>query len=252
VKKDVGPAYFLSDLHLGAYPEGEKASVPLLMDFLGHVESRRASLYIVGDLLDFWFEYRSVVPREPFRLLARFKAMVENGCEVTYIAGNHDHWLGDFLKNDVGLAIHRDLVDTTIEGKRFFISHGDGIATTGDLGYRVLKGVLHSPVTSAAFRLLHPDVGIGLAQLFSRMSRRRSSQNHADPDLDDFVRGRAEKGYDYVVLGHLHKPKLFDVDDTTCLVVGDWISCFTYGLFSEGELTLNKWPNSNLGSGTGI
>ena len=90
--------------------------------------------------------------------------------------------------------------------------------------------------------MIHPDVGIGLAQLFSRMSRRRSSQNHDHPDLDDFVKGRAEKGYDYVILGHLHKPKLFDVDQTTCLVVGDWIDCFTYGLFSEGKLTLNTWP----------
>ena len=242
VKKDVGPAYFLSDLHLGAYPEGEKSSIPMLMDFLGHVESRRASLYIVGDLLDFWFEYRSVVPRRPFRLLARFKAMVENGCRVTYIAGNHDYWLGDFLRNEVGLDTCSDLVDTTIDGKRFFISHGDGIATTGDLGYRVLKGVLHSPISTAAFRMIHPDVGIGLARLFSRMSRRRSSQNHDHPDLDDFVRGRADKGYDYVVLGHLHRPKLFDVEDTTCLVVGDWIEYFTYGLFSEGKLTLNEWP----------
>lgn len=242
MKKGAGPAYFLSDLHLGAYPEGEKSSIPMLMDFLGHVESRRASLYIVGDLLDFWFEYRSVVPREPFRLLARLRAMVENGCEVTYIAGNHDHWLGDFLKNDVGLSTFRDMVDTTMDGKRFFISHGDGIAATRDLGYRVLKGVLHSPISTAAFRLIHPDVGIGMAQLFSRVSRRRSSQNNNHPDLRDFVKGKAEKGFDYVVLGHLHKPQLFDVGDTSCIVVGDWINCFTYGLFSEGKLTLNRWP----------
>ncbi len=242
MKKDVGPAYFLSDLHLGAYPDIEKTSIPMLMDFLDHVESRQAHLYIVGDLLDFWFEYRSVVPREPFALLARFKTMVENGCRVTYIAGNHDYWLGDFLRKDVGLATCSDLVDTTIDGKRFFISHGDGIATTGDLGYRVLKGILHSPITTAAFRMLHPDVGIGLARLFSRMSRRRSSRNNNHPDLEGFVRDRAEKGFDYVVLGHLHKPRLFNVGDTSCLVIGDWIDCFTYGLFSDGELTLNKWP----------
>jgi UDP-2,3-diacylglucosamine hydrolase len=240
-KKTGGPAYFLSDLHLGAYPENEKSSVPMLMDFLSKVESEGAHLYIVGDLLDFWFEYRSVVPRRPFRLLARLKGMVENGCRVTYIAGNHDYWMGDFLVDDVGVTTRQDLLETTIDGKKFFISHGDGIATTGDLGYRALKGFLHNPVVSGAFRLLHPDLGIAIARSVSRMSRKRSSRDNNQPNLKAFVKGKAEAGFDYVVLGHLHRPKLFEVDDTCCLVIGDWIDCFTYGLFTKGKLTLEKW-----------
>jgi UDP-2,3-diacylglucosamine hydrolase len=236
-------AYFLSDLHLGAYPETEKSSVPMLMAFLDRVSREGAALYIVGDLLDFWFEYRTVVPRGPFRLLARLKEMVEKGCPVTYIAGNHDFWLGDFLRDEVGLATCRDALETAIGGKRFFISHGDGLATTGDLGYRTLKGILHSRPVSAVFSLVHPDVGIGAARLFSRVSRKRSSRNNNDPspDLEAFVRAKAASGFDYVILGHLHKPKLFKVNGTSCLVIGDWIDYFTYGRFIDGNLTLEKW-----------
>jgi UDP-2,3-diacylglucosamine hydrolase len=245
VRNPEAPAYFLSDLHLGAYPDIEKSSVPLLMGFLDHVERDGAHLYIVGDLLDFWFEYRTVVPRRPFRLLARLKDMVENGCRVTYIAGNHDYWMGDFLRDEVGLATCTDILETAIGGKRFFISHGDGIATTGDLGYRLLKSILHSRVVSAAFRLIHPDLGIGLARLFSRISRKRSSRNNNNirPELMAFVRSKAESGFDFVVLGHLHTPSLFEIGGASCLVVGDWIDYFTYGRFSDGKLTLEKWPS---------
>jgi UDP-2,3-diacylglucosamine hydrolase len=235
-------AYFLSDLHLGAYPEIEESSLPMLMDFLDHVEQRKARLYIVGDLLDFWFEYRAVVPRRPFRLLARLKGMVEKGCQVTYIAGNHDYWMGSFLTEDVGLVTVSDLLETTIDGKRFFMSHGDGIATTGGLGYRALKALLHSRIISGGFRLLHPDFGLALARLFSRVSRRRSSRNNSQPNLETFVRRKAESGFDYVILGHLHKPKIFEVGRTCCLVVGDWIDNFTYGLFAGGKLSLERWP----------
>ena len=246
VRNPETPAYFVSDLHLGAYPDIEKSSVPLLMDFLDHVESEGARLYIVGDLLDFWFEYRTVVPRRPFRLLARLKNMIEKGCLVTYIAGNHDYWMGDFLRDDVGLATCPDSLETAIGGKRFFISHGDGIATTGDLGYRLLKGILHSRIVSAGFRLIHPDLGIRMAGRLSRISRRRSSRNNSDtrPDLKAFVQRKARSGFDFVVLGHLHRPSLFEVNGTSCLVVGDWIDYFTYGLFADGRLTLQKWQAS--------
>jgi UDP-2,3-diacylglucosamine hydrolase len=235
------PAFFLSDLHLGAYPDTERTSVPMLMRFLDHVADRKGKLFIVGDLLDFWFEYPTVVPRRPFRLLAHLKSMVDSGCDVTYVAGNHDYWMGDFLSNEVGAATVPDDLDTTLDGRRFFISHGDGIATTGQLGYRLLKQVLHSRVVTTGFRALHPDVGLRLAARFSKLSRRRSSRNSNDPNLKSFVEMKAREGFDYVVLGHLHKPKLFAVSKTSCLVVGDWIDNFTYGFYADGKLSLERW-----------
>ena len=240
--------FFLSDLHLGAYPDVEKTSVPMLIRFLDHVASQGGRLFIVGDLLDFWFEYPTVVPRRPFRLLAHLKTMVDSGCDVTYVAGNHDYWMGDFLRSEVGATTVPDVLDVTLDGRRFFISHGDGIATTGQLGYRVLKQILHSRAVSTGFRALHPDVGLRLAAGFSKMSRRRSSRNSNDPNLKTFVEKKAGEGFDYVVLGHLHKPKLFQVAKTSCLVVGDWIDNFTYGRYADGKLSLERWeaPEASL------
>jgi UDP-2,3-diacylglucosamine hydrolase len=244
------PTYFLSDLHLGAYPEAERRSIPMLMGFLDRVVATGGRLFVVGDLLDFWFEYPTVVPRRPFRLLARLKSMVDKGCEVTYIAGNHDYWMGDFLENDVGVRPVRDTLETTIDGRRFFISHGDGIATTGQLGYRALKYALHSRVVTSGFRILHPDIGLRLAGVFSRLSRRRSSRNSNDPNLRAFVERKAGEGFDFVILGHLHKPQVFKVGQTTCLVVGDWIDSFTYGLYQDGKLALRRWADEEPVSGS--
>ncbi|MFZ1948336.1 MAG: UDP-2,3-diacylglucosamine diphosphatase [bacterium] len=234
--------FFLSDLHLGAYPETEKSSVPKLLGFLDHVAATGGRLVIVGDLLDFWFEYRTVVPRRPFRLLSHLKSMVDKGSDITYVAGNHDYWMGDFLTREVGVKTVRDALETTIDGKRFFISHGDGLATTGQLGYRALKALLHSRVVTSGFRLLHPDVGLRLAAAASRMSRRRSSRNsHSNRRLEAFVERKAAEGFDFLVLGHLHRPLLFKVGGTSCLVAGDWIDNLSYGVYSDGALTLERW-----------
>lgn len=243
------PTYFLSDLHLGAYPDTEKTSIPLLMAFLDHVSRAGGRLFIVGDLLDFWFEYSRVVPRYPFKLLARLKALVDAGCEVTYVAGNHDYWMGDFLRCEVGVIPVQDSLEVSLDGKRFFISHGDGIATTGQLGYRVLKYLLHSSAVTTGFRILHPDVGLRLASAFSRMSRRRSSRNSNGPNLKAFIEKKAREGFDFVILGHLHRPQIIRTGQTSCLVVGDWIDSFTYGLYSGGELSLRCWQPSSQVNG---
>lgn len=243
------PAYFLSDLHLGAYPDTERTSVPMLMAFLDHVAETGGRLFIVGDLLDFWFEYATVVPSYPFKLLARLKCLVDAGCDVTYVAGNHDYWMGDFLKREVGVEPVRDALEISLDGRRFFISHGDGIATTGQLGYRVLKYMLHSRAIITGFRLLHPDLGLRLAGVLSRMSRRRSSRNSNGPNLRAFVEKKASEGFDFVVLGHLHRPQMITTGRTSCLVVGDWIDSFTYGLYTRGELTLERWQRRNQPSG---
>lgn len=238
------PAYFLSDAHLGGYPEIETSSIPMLHDLLDEVMTRRGDLYIVGDLIDFWIEYAMVVPRKPFKVLARLSSMVDAGCRVAYVAGNHDFWIGDFLSDEVGLETHTESLEVSIGAKRFYISHGDGVATTGDPGYRTLKSFLHNPLVTAAFKTLHPDVGLFLARQFSRSSRKRSSSLDKDNDhlLHSFTEIKAREGFDYVILGHMHKPYTFEAGGAVCLVVGDWIHHFTYGVFEDGKLELKHWP----------
>ena len=237
------PAYFLSDAHLGGYPDVEKRSLPMLYDLLDEILAGRGDLYIVGDLIDFWIEYAMVVPRTPFKVLARLSSMVDAGCRVVYIAGNHDFWMGDFLSDEVGLETYPEYLDATIQGKRFYISHGDGVATTGDKGYRTLKSFLHSSLVTATFKALHPDVGLSLARRFSQSSRKRSSSLDKDNTdlLHSFTEKKAREGFDYVVLGHMHKPYTFEAGGATCLVVGDWIRHFTYGLCEGGNLEIKRW-----------
>lgn len=237
------PAYFLSDAHLGGYPEVEATSIPMLHGLLEEILSRKGDLYIVGDLIDFWIEYSTVVPRKPFKVLARLSSMVDAGCRVAYVAGNHDFWMGDFLSDEVGLETYPEYLETTIGGRRFYISHGDGVATTGDTGYRTLKSFLHNPLVTATFKTLHPDIGLFLARRFSQSSRKRSSSLDEDNEhlLHSFTRKKAAQGFDYVILGHMHKPYTFEAGGATCLVVGDWISHFTYGLFNDGKLELKYY-----------
>ncbi len=237
------PAYFLSDAHLGGYPEVEATSIPMLHGLFEEILSRKGDLYIVGDLIDFWIEYSTVVPRKPFKVLARLSSMVDAGCRVAYVAGNHDFWMGNFLSDEVGLETYPEYLDTTIGGRRFYISHGDGVATTGDTGYRTLKSFLHNPLVTATFKTLHPDIGLFLARRFSQSSRKRSSSLDEDNEhlLHSFTRKKAAQGFDYVILGHMHKPYTFEAGGATCLVVGDWISHFTYGLFNDGKLELKYY-----------
>lgn len=235
------PVYFISDLHLGAYPANEKTSVPLLLEFLEAVKQRKGDLIIVGDLLDFWFEYRTVVPRIPFRLLAKLRSLVDSGCRVIYIAGNHDYWLDRFIKDDVGIQACKDSLELLIENKRFFISHGDDIPRISSKGYHIAKSVLHSRFVISLFRLIHPDIGIQFARLISRLSRRRSSNNNRIPDLHPFILQKRAEGFDFVVLGHLHHAKIFEVEGTTCLIIGDWIDTRSYGVFERGTLKIERW-----------
>ncbi len=243
MEEGITPVYFISDLHLGAYPENEKISVPLLLEFLEMVRERNGQLFIVGDLLDFWFEYRSVVPRTPFRLLAKLRSIVDSGCKVFYIAGNHDYWLDRFIKEDVGIDICKHHLDLVIDSKRFFICHGDDIPPISGLGYQIAKSVLRSKIVSSIFRAVHPDIGIQFARLVSRLSRKRSSNNNTTPDLHPFILQKAKQGFDFVVLGHLHHAKIFEVEGTTCLIIGDWIDTRSYGIFESGILRLERWKS---------
>jgi UDP-2,3-diacylglucosamine hydrolase len=215
----------------------------MLHGLFEEILSRKGDLYIVGDLIDFWIEYSTVVPRKPFKVLARLSSMVDAGCRVAYVAGNHDFWMGNFLSDEVGLETYPEYLDTTIGGRRFYISHGDGVATTGDTGYRTLKSFLHNPLVTATFKTLHPDIGLFLARRFSQSSRKRSSSLDEDNEhlLHSFTRKKAAQGFDYVILGHMHKPYTFEAGGATCLVVGDWISHFTYGLFNDGKLELKYY-----------
>jgi UDP-2,3-diacylglucosamine hydrolase len=163
--------YFISDIHLGLGSlEQQMERETAFINFLRSIEHDCESLYIIGDLFDFWFEYSTVIPKQFYRTLAELKHWTTNGKSVTYLMGNHDFGHVSFFKQEFGITVHEDDVECTISGKRFYLAHGDGKAYN-DTGYLILKKILRSPISKTLFRWIHPDIGIGIASWASRGSR---------------------------------------------------------------------------------
>jgi UDP-2,3-diacylglucosamine hydrolase len=237
--------YFISDVHLGAptlSEEFETKRKKEMLKFLDGVSENGSRIIIVGDLFDFWYEYKYVVPKNYFWLYARLKELVDYGVSVDYIAGNHDFFLGEFFARSVGLKVHQEGFSEEINGKKFLIIHGDGLAQK-DSGYRMLKKILRSNSMRKMIRWVHPDVGFYLAKAFSKKSREYTS-NKDFGETDDmmvFAKKKIEEGYDFVIMGHNHVPKCEHFGKGIYINLGDWLKNFTYGIFDGDTMKLMNW-----------
>jgi UDP-2,3-diacylglucosamine hydrolase len=237
-------AFFLSDAHLGAHSRREEAGREArLHEFLTSLHGRAAALYIVGDLFDFWFEYRTAIPRRHFPTLAALARLRDAGVAITYLNGNHDFWLGPFLREDLGLVTRENDLALDAQGHRIWLHHGDGLVG-GDLGYRVLKQVLRNRVSIALYGLLHPDLGIPLAHHVSRWSRHARADRPLDGDRlwREVAEPRFAAGFDTVMIGHFHHAFERREGERTMFVLGDWMDRFSYVELSGGAFTLKTWP----------
>lgn len=234
--------YFLSDAHLGAATQQkEKLKEKHLLAFLEQVKEDGDYLYILGDLFEFWFEYANVVPREHFDILIKLKELTRKGVKITYIAGNHDFWLGDFLPEQIGIKVSREPVSAEHQGKRILLIHGDGLSKR-DRGYRILKRILRNRTNIWLYRQLPPDLGIPLAKKVASLSRSHTSRK--EYQLDDYInfaRQKIEQGYNAVVMGHTHCPLMKNLGKGIYLNVGDWIENFTYGKLKGGKFLLEEF-----------
>lgn len=238
-------ALFVSDCHLGAgTPQEDAARQDRLVTFLETEAASASSLFLLGDLFDFWFEYRHAVPRGHFRVLAALRRLVERGLPVTFVGGNHDFWADTYLDQEIGCRVHRDPIEVTLQGRKLFLAHGDGLMA-GDRGYLFLKSVLRHPLAITAYRWIHPDVGIPFARVVSRLSR-----GHRDESLFDaeslrrrVALPRYERGVDAVVLGHFHVPTLIRENGRDFVVLGDWIERNCYAALEGGEFRLYRWQD---------
>lgn len=234
--------FFISDVHLGIQSVDHSAASRenTLCAFLEHIQDRATHLYINGDLFDFWFEYQHVIPRSHFQTICHLKRLIDSGIRIEYVCGNHDFWLGGFFENQLGIPVHRDFIDTTINGKRFYIAHGDGLAKR-DIGYRILKRVLRNPLNIKLYRMIHPYLGFKLALFFSKLSRDHGSREDDREDYLIAAKERLYEGFDYVIFGHTHHPVVQIEENGTYLNTGDWIHHFSYGEFSKNQLKLKFW-----------
>ena len=181
--------YFFSDVHLGfGSKDEEKQKERKLVDFLESVRDNSEKIFIVGDLFDCWIEYRRVVPKGYYRTLAKLNELVEQGIEINFFSGNHDFWLNTYLRDDVGLKLYGDSLETELDGKKFYITHGDGLSK-GDMGYKIIKKVLRNRFNQFLYSLIHPDIGLWLAQGSSKKSRLhtddRSRVLEAYPEMNE-------------------------------------------------------------------
>lgn len=236
--------FFLSDAHLGAESKSrEGAREARLHDFLNSLPGRASALYIVGDLFDFWFEYRTAIPRRHFATLAVLRRLRDAGVDITYLNGNHDFWLGRFLSEELGIRTADGAVTVEHQGRRLWIHHGDGLIG-GDLGYRGLKAVIRNPVSIALYGLLHPDLGIPLAHWVSNLSRASREQRALEPDRlwREIAEPRFAQGFDAVMIGHFHHAYERREPKREFFVLGDWIERFSYVMLEDGNLSLHTWP----------
>lgn len=234
--------YFIADVHLVSSPDAaQRRREASLIRFLRHIRSDAEVLYIVGDLFDFWFEYRSAVPRTGARVLFELHRLVESGVRVVCLPGNHDIWLGSYLRDEVGLELPGGPTDVTHQGVRCFLAHGDEFRA--DLRFRISRGILKSPACIALFRLLHPDLGSWLGHLTSSLSEYRL-RGRGSRDVSELRRLAKEKlasGFQAFISGHYHQAVLESLPGGTLIVLGDWIARSTYARLRDGRLELRDW-----------
>ena len=236
------PAYFISDAHLGANPPGalpdrEKA----LVRFVESLKGNASHLVIVGDLFEFWYEYNDYVNRNHFDLFFALRELVQSGCEVHLLQGNHDFAYGDFFPKSIGAQVHKEVV-LEIQGKRVFFRHGDGVAKS-DFGYRIFRRILDFPLNRFLFRQIHPDWGMALARFVGRNSRKVGESRiiKMEEYLHWAERMLRENKCDCCVLGHHHISGLWTVDGGLVASSGEWIKKLSYLRMEAGEVTLNEF-----------
>lgn len=238
--------YFISDFHLGV-PDAKKSRERELriVRWLDTVKKDASEIYLLGDVFDFWFEYRHAIPKGFIRLQGKLAELADAGIKLHYFTGNHDMWVFDYLPSEIGMELYRKPVIRTIDGKQFYIGHGDGLGP-GDHKYKFIKKIFASKACQWLFARIHPNTGIALANYWSRKSRIATGNYDEQYKGDDkeylvvFAREELKKQHiDYFIFGHRHLviDKMIG-NHSRYINLGDWIKYNTYANWDGKELQL--------------
>lgn len=241
------PYLFTADLHLGSANEEEEARKErALLSLIDQAPDLFAGIALLGDLFDFWFQYRHAVPRRGIRILGRLAEAHESRLPILFVGGNHDFWLADFLRREFGLDARNEPATLAIGSRRVLAAHGDELVAAGDPGYRFLKWILRGRLAGGLFRAIHPDLGVPLGRAVSRWSRDYTSEKEFF--LGDALRASLDRafdeGHDAVVMGHLHKTQHLRLPRGECLVLGGWSESLSTVLLDAGEFRFEAWPRA--------
>ena len=250
--------YFLSDFHLGA-PDHARSLLreKRIITFLDKIKGDAGQIFIVGDLFDFWYEYKKVVPKGFVRILGKLAELTDSGITIHFFVGNHDMWMNGYFEKELNIKVYHHPAAFELMGKKFFIGHGDGLGP-GDHRYKFIKKVFRNKFSQWLFGFLHPWFGIGLADYFSRKSRAATGEGdehflgEEKEWLIIFSREMLKtKHYDYFIFGHRHLPIDFKLSDpeiigagaTRYINLGDWIKYNSYAVFDGGNLELKYYTD---------
>ncbi len=241
--------YFASDFHLGV-PSFEKslAREKRIVKWLDEIKHDASEIYLMGDMFDFWFEYKYAAPKGFVRLLGKIAEITDSGIPVTFFTGNHDMWMFDYLPREIGVTIYKDPIEKEFNGKRFFLGHGDGLGP-GDKGYKFIKKIFSNKFCQWLFARIHPNFGIGMANYWSRKSRLSNG-----PEDEKFTGEENEwlvvfakdvlknKHFDYFVFGHRHLPLDIKLAENSRYInLGEWVNYNTYAVFDGNTVELKKF-----------
>ncbi len=253
---NIGKIYFASDFHLGVpdYHRSLKRE-KLLVSWLDEIKQDAAIIFLMGDVFDFWFEYKTVVPKGYVRLLGKLAELSDVGIQIHLFKGNHDIWAFNYLSKELNIRLHRDPIITKFGTKNFYLAHGDGLGP-GDHGYKFLKKVFEFKPNQFLFKWLHPDLGTRMGLYFSKKSRiaHTASEGNSENKLpleDEILYRHAvstlkeNPNLNYFVFGHMHIPTQYPLtEDCELIVLGDWISNFSYAVFDGQKMDLKYFITS--------
>ncbi|HTH82040.1 MAG TPA: UDP-2,3-diacylglucosamine diphosphatase [Mucilaginibacter sp.] len=237
--------YFASDFHLGAgkYPAIREREARIVR-WLDMIKADAAEVFLMGDIFDFWFEYKTVVPKGYIRFLGKLAELADAGIKIYLFKGNHDMWMFDYFEKELGATIISDELEIERNGKRFYLHHGDGLGP-GDESYKLLKKVFRSKVSQWFFARLHPNFGVGVANIWSQKSRIAGENNALRRELEKewlviYSRELLQTHfYDYLIFGHRHLPLDIELNDKSHYInLGEWVNYFSYAVFDGDKLSL--------------
>ncbi len=240
--------YFASDLHLGApYISNPREHEVRFVSWLDSIKDSAEEIYLVGDIFDFWYEYKYAIPKGFTRFLGKLCELTDSGIRIHLFTGNHDVWLFDYLPTECGVIIHHDTLKIEINGKHFFIDHGDELGVS-DRGYKMMKWLFRNRTAQWLFSIFHPNIGIGFAKWWSVKSRTKNENSYKSEYWGDDKEWQViyAKSYqkenpeiNYFIFGHRHIAKEIPINSNSKIIyLGDWIGNFSYAEFDGSELQL--------------
>ena len=243
--------YFLSDAHLGSRAiEHGRTQERRLVNFLDNIKNHAEAVYLLGDMFDFWFEYKTVVPKGFTRFLGKISELTDRGVEVHFFTGNHDMWCGDYLEKECGVILHRKPITVELHGKLFYLAHGDGLGDK-DVKFRFLRAVFHNKICQSLFAAVHPRWGVDLGLFWAKHSRLKRAggreEEYKGEDKEYLVQYakqylKTHPDINYFIFGHRHIELDLSLGrESRLMILGDWINEFSFAVFDGEHMVLEEF-----------